>query len=57
MFDAVAYMIAQELFLNSRERSANRADLCDDVDTVAVLFHHSGQPTDLALDTIEAFLA
>jgi hypothetical protein len=53
-FDAMAEVILQHLGLDPRQRRANRLQLGQDVDAIAVLFHHPGDTTHLALDAAQA---
>jgi hypothetical protein len=53
MLDAMGNVVAQHLLLQPTQGSADRGNLRYDVDTVAVLFDHPGEPTDLAFDPLE----
>ncbi len=53
MFDAVCDVIPEDFFLKSPQSGANRGDLGDHVNAVAVLFHHAGEAPDLPLDAAE----
>src|SRR3954447_22101555 len=54
MLDTVADMILQDLLLDAPQRGAYRRDLGEDVDAVAVMLDHAGDPAHLALDSAEA---
>jgi hypothetical protein len=56
VLDAMADVIAQHLFLDPPQRRANRRDLRDDVNAIAVLLDHFGQPAHLTLDAAEPLL-
>lgn len=51
--DAMADMVAQNFLLDPAQGGANRRDLRDDVDTIAILLHHAGQAADLPLDAVK----
>jgi len=57
VLDAMRYVIFEHFFLDAPQRGAHRGNLGDDVDAVAVVVNHSGQPADLAFDPAETFLA
>lgn len=50
MLDAMRDMVAQYPVLDLLERGANRLDLMDDVDAIAVRFDHARDTTHLTLD-------
>jgi len=54
MLDTMRHMVFQDFFLDAAERGANRGDLRDDVNAVAVLINHLGEATNLPLDSAEA---
>ena len=54
MLDAMADMVAQDLLLKPPQRRAHRRNLRDDVDAVAVLFHHARQAAHLAFDPVQS---
>ncbi len=56
MFDTMGHVIPQDLFLDTAQRGTNGRDLRYDIDAVAVLLDHFGEPADLALDPAQAFL-
>src|SRR4051812_27841523 len=51
--DAMRHVIAQHLLLDLAQRRAHRADLGDDVDTVAVAFDHARQAAHLPFDALQ----
>jgi Cu+-exporting ATPase len=53
VLDAVGDVIAQHLLLDAAQGGADRGDLRDDVDAIAVRLDHAGEPADLALDPLE----
>ncbi len=53
MLNAVADVIAQDLFLDATEGSPYGGDLRHNVDAIPVLFDHAGQAADLALNPVE----
>jgi len=55
MLHAMTDMIAQQFLFHPGKRGPNRTDLGDDVDTVAVFFHHAGKAANLAFDPVQAF--
>src|SRR5262249_42668748 len=57
VFDAVSDVIAQHLLLDPPERGAHRGNLGDDVDAIAIILEHAGEPAHLPLDAAEALLA
>ena len=56
VLDAMRHVISEHFFLDAPERGANRGDLRDDIDAVAVIVDHLGQAANLALDPAETFL-
>src|SRR5262245_59976116 len=56
MLDAMGDVVLQHLLLDPPQRGANRRDLRDDVDAVAVPVDHFREAADLALDPAQAFL-
>ena len=54
MFDAMRDVISEDLLLDPAKCGAHRRDLRHDVDAIAVLVDHFGEPADLALDPAEA---
>src|SRR5205085_9874122 len=57
VLDAMRDVIAQHLLLDPAQRGADRGDLRDDVDAIAILFDHAGEPADLAFDSLEPLQA
>ncbi len=57
MRDAMRHMVAQDFLLDAAQRRAHRGDLRDDVDAIAVVLDHAGEPAHLALDAVEPFAA
>jgi hypothetical protein len=57
MLDAVPDVIAQDFLFQTPQCSADRRDLRDDVDAVAVVLDHARDSADLAFDPIEPFRA
>lgn len=56
VFDTMRHVIPEHFFLHTPKRGADRRDLRDDIDAVAILIHHLGQAADLALNPAQAFL-
>src|SRR5690348_7290764 len=54
MFHTMADMIAQQFLLHPGKRGPHGADLCDDVDAVAVFLHHAGKTAHLTFDPVQA---
>ncbi len=54
VLDAMGDVIAENLLLGPAQRRAHGGDLGDDVDAVAVVADHAGEPADLALDAAQA---
>jgi P-type Cu+ transporter len=57
VLDAMSDVVAQDFLLGASQRRAHRRDLRDDVDAVAVVFHHAGKPAHLPLDALQALEA
>jgi hypothetical protein len=54
VFDAMAYVILQDQFLDPTQGCADRSDLRHNVDAVAILLDHAGEAAHLTLDAVEA---
>src|SRR6266545_1121925 len=54
VLDAMGDVILQNFLLGPPQRRAHRRDLRDDVDAIAVLLHHAGEPAHLAFDPAQA---
>src|SRR5262249_60877697 len=50
---AMADVVAQDLLFESAERGAHGGNLRHDVDAVAIVLDHAGEPAHLALDPAE----
>src|ERR1043166_9928895 len=57
VLDAMGDVVAQDFLLGAAQRRAYRRDLRDDVDAVAVVFDHAGEPPHLPLDALQALEA
>ena len=57
MLDAMRDVIAQHLLLDPAQRGADRGNLRDDVDAIAILLDHAGEPPHLAFDSLEPLQA
>ena len=57
VLNAMTDMIAKNFLLQPSQSRAYSRNLGDDVDAITVLLHHSGEPTNLALNPREAFCA
>jgi len=57
ILNAVADMITQDFLFHPIESGANRADLRDDIDAVAIFIDHFRKAAHLSLDAVEAFSA
>ena len=55
VLDAMGDVIAQDFLLDPAQRRARGRDLGDDVDAVAIVFHHAGEAADLALYPVQPF--
>ncbi len=53
VLDAMGDVVAQDFLLDPAQRGAHRADLRHDVDAVALVLDHAGEPAHLALDAVE----
>ncbi len=53
MLDAVGDVVGENFLLGAAQRGARRRELGDDVDAIAVVLDHAGEPTHLALDPLE----
>lgn len=56
LFDAMAYMVAQDFFLGAPQCSPHRRNLYDNVNAIAPFLNHSREATHLTFDAIEALL-
>ena len=54
MLDAMGDVIGEDLLLGAAQRCAHRGELCDDVDTIAVVLDHARKPAHLTLDPFQA---
>ena len=57
MLDAMRDMIAQHLFLDPPQRCTGGGDLRDDVDAIAIVFHHARETANLAFDPFQPLQA
>jgi hypothetical protein len=57
MLDAMGDVVAQDFLLDPTQRCLRRRDLRHHVDAIAVILDHSGQATDLALNSFQPFQA
>gem|GEM_PF-3998711 len=57
MLNAMTDMIPKDFLLQPSQGSAYGRNLRDDIDAITVLLHHSGKPSNLALNPREAFRA
>ena len=51
--DAMAEMLAQQIAFDSRQRCADRFDLGDDIDAVAIVYDHLRDTANLPLDPLQ----
>ena len=55
MLDAMGHVIAEDFLFDATQRRANRGNLRDDIDAIAVLVDHAGETADLAFYSAETF--
>ena len=53
MLDSMGDMVAQDFLLDPAQRGLCRRDLRHHVDAIAIVLHHSGEATDLALNSFQ----
>src|SRR5208282_6947237 len=53
VLDAVRNVVGEDFLLGAAQRRARRRELGDDVDAIAVVLDHAGEPAHLALDPLE----